>query len=331
MDQTLWTRSCAPKNPFDDPGYGTTLRSASLEKIAKGYGRWLGFLDSLGWLDPSTNPLDRITRSRLRAFVQDMQNAGNADYTIIGRFSELAMAMKILAPDRDSSWIRKPNGTTIYAILPKRKRVLLVPDSAVLLDWAYDILAAAPGKPTERERLCGFRDGLLLALLSCCGRRLRSVSLMRFGRELSRIGENYRVDLLPEQVKTDVPDRFDLPAALTPYFDRYVGEIRPALLKGQAHEHFWISARSGPWTAKSIQNQVLELSRKRFGTAFGPHRFRHAIATTAPLLDPANPGLAAALLGISQETIDNSYNRSKQNNAVLAFHACLERRRTAIL
>ena len=330
IDRTLWEQSCAPASIFDDPGYGTTLRSASLEKTAKGYGRWLCFLYSRGWLDPSRNPLDRVTKGRLRAFFLDMQTAGNADHTIIGRFSELTMAMKILAPGRDSSWIRKPNGTTVYAGLPKMKRVLLVPDSAILLGWGYEVLAQASHKPTELERICACRDGLLFMILACCGRRLRSVSLMRLGHELAYTGDAYRVDLKPEQVKTGLPDRFDLPSALTPHVDRYVRETRPALLKGKTCEAFWISGKGSTWTAKAIQNQVLELSRKRFGKAFGPHRFRHAMATTAPILDPANPGLAAALLGISQEVIDSSYNRSGQNNAALAYHVSLERRRAIL-
>ena len=259
-----------------------------------------------------------------------MEAAGNADYTIIGRFSELTMAMKILAPDRNTCWIQKPKGITVSAALPKIKRTLLVPDSAILLDWAYNVLSKSPKKPTELERLCGFRDGLLLAILACCGRRIRSVSLICLGRELVRANEEYRVDLQPEQVKTGIPDRFELPKKLTPFIDRYVSDIRPALLQERVHEQFWISGRGGPWSAKAIQNQVLELSRKRFSKSFGPHRFRHAIATTAPILDPANPGLAAALLGITQGVIDDSYNRSGQHNAALAYQVCLERRRTIL-
>ena len=135
-DQALWTTNCLPGDPFDDPSYGASLRPDSLLKVRKGYGRWLSFLASRGWLDESVVPLVRVSRGRLRAYFQDLRAAGNADYTIIGRFAELTMAMKILAPGEDVSWIRRPTGRTIYASLLKQKRQLIVPDGRVLFCWA---------------------------------------------------------------------------------------------------------------------------------------------------------------------------------------------------
>ncbi len=35
IDRELWLASCAPGDPFDDPGYGSTLRLASRHKIAR--------------------------------------------------------------------------------------------------------------------------------------------------------------------------------------------------------------------------------------------------------------------------------------------------------
>jgi hypothetical protein len=65
-------------------------------------------------------------------------------------------------------------------------------------------------------------------------------------------------------------------------------------------------------------------SKARFDVTFGPHRFRHAIATTAPLRAPEHPDLAAPLLGISKEVVEQHYNRSQQVSAVLTFQAIIE-------
>jgi hypothetical protein len=46
------------------------------------------------------------------------------------------------------------------------------------------------------------------------------------------------------------------------------------------------------------------LSKARFDITFGPHRFRHAIATTAPLHAPEYPGLAAPLLIMRRPSAD---------------------------
>src|SRR5690348_3000651 len=83
IDRIAWEHGCSPGDPFDDPHYGASLRPDSLTKTAKGYGRWLCFLASRGWLDTGQPPLQRITRPRLRAYFHDLNSAGNADYTII--------------------------------------------------------------------------------------------------------------------------------------------------------------------------------------------------------------------------------------------------------
>ncbi|GLR66741.1 hypothetical protein GCM10010909_14210 [Acidocella aquatica] len=80
-----------------------------------------------------------------------------------------------------------------------------------------------------------------------------------------------------------------------------------------------------PLEAKGIQEMVCKRSKARFGVAFGPHRFRHAIATTVPLRAPNVPGLAAPLLGISKTTIQNHYDRASQVKAVIMFQDILER------
>ncbi len=69
--------------------------------------------------------------------------------------------------------------------------------------------------------------------------------------------------------------------------------------------------------------------RKTFGKAFGPHRFRHAMGTTAPVVDPAHPGVAAAILGISGRMVEKHYNLARQEDVARKFHASLRKNRTA--
>jgi integrase len=319
LDRTTWRDQCRPGDPFDDPGYGATLRPPTLRFISSGYGCWLGFLAARGWLDPLQPPLQRVTRGRLRAYFRALRAAGCADYTIIARFNGLTAALKILAPGHDVSWVRRPDGITVSALLPRRKRSLMVPDSGVLFQWAVDMMDTAP---SPRE----YRDGLLLALLAARGRRLRSMALLRVDHELIWRGERYRIELTPEQVKTNKPDRFNLPAQLTPYIRHYLTVVRPALLGGQVHDALWINLRGGPWSAECMAQRIRLLSGERFGESFGPHRFRHAIATTATLRDPDHPGLAVGVLGISGHVLDEHYNRAGQSQAVTMFDKAIARR-----
>lgn len=64
-DRVAWVSDCTPGDPFDDPRYGATLRPPSLAKTRQGYGRWLCFLESRGWLDPAVPAFGRVTRRRL--------------------------------------------------------------------------------------------------------------------------------------------------------------------------------------------------------------------------------------------------------------------------
>lgn len=330
-DRAAWALGCTPGDPFDDPRYADGLSAATLGKARKGYGRWLRFLAGRGWLDPDQAPVERVTRPLLRAYFRELRRSGNADATVIGRFHELTMALRILEPGCAVSWIRRPDGVSIYTLLPKRKRPMVVPDSGVLFDWGLAMMdEARQGRATSSlTQLVAFRDGLLIAILAARGRRLRSMRLLRVGRELAWHGGRYRVELTPEQVKTGKPDRFDLPERLTPYVRHYLAVVRPALLQGQGgtEEALWISAQGTPLSEVGIQTRLFRLTRRRFGAGFGPHRFRHAIGTTAALRDPGHPGLAAGLLGISAEVLEQHYNRAGQSLAASRYDELIEKRR----
>lgn len=272
-----------------------------------------------------------MTRRRLRAYFHELRRAGNADYTIIGRFQELEMALKIMAPGQDTSWVRRPDGMSIYALLPKAKRHLMVPDSGVLFEWGLGMMDGADPVAAPDTWRTTYRDGLLIAMLAARGRRRRSMILLRVGKELIRNGDCYRIEFAPAQVKTNKADRFNLPERLTPYVQRYLDVVRPSLLKGGSYDELWISRLGAPLTAAGLESRIFRLSLKRFGQWFGPHRFRHAIATILALRDPGNPGMAAAMLGISVAVAEEHYKRPGQIQASRTYAQLVEQRRRKLL
>lgn len=98
IDRELWIASCAAGDPFDDPGYGATLRHESRLKIAKGYTYWLDFLRKSGNLIEHAPPEARVSHDRSAAWFRALKARGNAPYTIVGRFAELSIAIKVMAP-----------------------------------------------------------------------------------------------------------------------------------------------------------------------------------------------------------------------------------------
>ena len=328
-DHAAWHRNCLPSDPYDDEGlhYGATLAAATLSKTTQGYGRWLCFLASRGWLDHGLSPFERVTRHRLHAYFNQLKRDRNADYTIIGRFQELEMALKIMAPGQDVSQVRRLNGVTIFRLLPKRKRHLMVPDSGVLYQWGLDMMDGADPVSAPRTWLTTYRDGLLIAMLASRGRRRRSMHLLRIGKELIQNGSCHRIELTPQQEKTKRADCFDLPEHLTPYVQRYLTCVRPALVKNGRHDELWISQYGKPLTINGLSLRIRRLSLKRFGQAFGTHRFRHAIATTLALRCPEIPALGAAVLGITVDVADQHYIRAGQIEASRTYANLVEERR----
>ncbi len=330
IDRQAWNQSINSDDPFDDDDhYGATLAHDTLTAMRKSYGRWLAFLATKAWLDTAAAPLARVTVPRLRAYLRHLLRQRNAAATIEGRFCHLTMAMKMLAPGFDVSWIRKPDGVTVRALLPRHQKPVRVPPCEVLLDWGLRMMAVARRTPDSMVQLLMFRDGLLITMLATRALRRKSMSLLTLGTEIYKVDEAYRIDLTAKQTKNKKQDRFDLPITLTAEIDTYLKHIRPKLMRGQNHSSLWVSQTGGPLTMKGLTERIFVLSRKEFGYAFGPHAFRHAVSTMLAEHDPSNTGLAAGVLNITPQVVSLHYNRAKQIAACNRFAELIEGKRRA--
>ena len=331
QDRQLWETGLSPYDPYDSPdsvpgaGYGAGLSDPTVELSRKSYGRWLAFLRDSGQLDPTAHPVDRVTLPRMGAYFEALQAAGNADATILGRFTQLQRALRIMAPERDVRFVAKPSGRTIRSLLPLRKRSLLVPDAFVMVDWGTTLIEQSATAEDPRQRALLLRDGVLISTLASRARRLRAMTGLRLGHELVRQNDRYLIDLPPGLVKTKRRDRFYLPESLTAALDLYLNDVRPALMGAKRHDAVWVKLNGDPLPACGLTGIVRRRSRKRFGTAFGPHRFRHSIGTTLPLRLPQYPGLAAGFLDVSGGVLGDHYNRAGQAAATASFQAFRER------
>jgi site-specific recombinase XerD len=182
-------------------------------------------------------------------------------------------------------------------------------------------------------RCLQFRDGLFMALLASCGRRLRAMSSLRLGHELVRGGERYRLEIPPELDKTRRYDAFDVRDRLTPYLDRYLHDIRPTLLDirptllaGNVSDWLWVNRDGGRLSAKTFQHHVHRRTKQRFGHGSGPHKFKHAAATACALHAPEVPGLAGSVLRTSAAVLEMHYIRANQVLAVQAYEDVLKQR-----
>lgn len=330
IDRELWLASCAPGDPFDDPGYGSTLRLASRHKIAKGYTYWLDFLRASGRLDETAPPEARISHARSAAWFRALKARGNAPYTIVGRFAELSMAIKVMAPYADRSCILQPYGASVRCRLTLTKREIDVPDVRILYAEGFRLMDTADLSRVDVDlgEALKFRDGLLFATLASRGRRLGTIVQTMTSANVERTDDQYRITYRPDQIKTGYLGRADrvlMPKRMTPYMDTYLKKIRPRLVRGPDSGAFWIGRLGKPLGEGGITKIVVIRSRALLGKPIRPHRFRHAIGSTAPLVNRSQPGLARAVIDISEEVMAEHYNRADGIVATEIFHEYLLR------
>ncbi|MCB5946038.1 site-specific integrase [Acidocella sp. KAb 2-4] len=211
-----------------------------------------------------------------------------------------------------------------------------LPTTRQLFDWGVRLMqvpaqADWPAAPHERLRLGrDYRNGLIIAVFACLAPRVGSLSKMRLANNLFRLNGEYRVRLQSGIVKNKRDQEYAVPPQLTAYVDRYLTEIRPLLLDPGACDAVWGNGAGGAMTCQAVQTMLFRQSLQAFGHGFGPHTARHAMASSLAAADPLNPGLAAVVLGVSEEVVQTHYRRARQRDAALKLQHDLreERERT---
>jgi hypothetical protein len=328
IDRRMWTAGLQGGDILTGPHRAVRLRPASILRYARAYRSWLAFLRSAGMLDPLVPPMERVTRENVIAYAHALRET-NRNSTIIGICSALRSAMRIMHPDTDLGWITCPGGRSLASALPVTPRSIPAIHSKVLYEWGLSMMrnALLMGSPDARRR--DYRNGLLIALFAARAPRVRSMASLRLGVSVIRSCETWRLIFESDDVKTKRRIAYDAPVSLSGAMERYITVEREELLAGKTHDWFWVNQYGGPLTVNAIKDMIRTRSRRAFGTSFGPHRFRHAMGTTAPMTDPAHPGVAAAILGISGRIVEKHYNLASQADVASTFHASLRENRTA--
>lgn len=323
-DQTLWQASTEPgTHSFKGRTYAQGLKTPSLHKLKEGYGRFLG---AVSWLEPSLldlPPGDRVSRALCDRFLDLMKEMGNRDHTILGRFAELQGAMRILLPAGEWGWLTKPDSWSLRSSFLMRCKSKRLHDPKDLADWAVDLIATARTINSPLKAAAQVRDGVIIHLLAHRAPRLRSLTLMQIGQHLQVSTAGYRAVFEAGDMKNKRRLEYNLPESLTPLMQRYLSYERKVLLGDQKHDHLWVDRRGGPLSDIQIRSMIQGRSRIRFGHAFGPHVFRHCLNTGSSLIDPDNPGIGSALLGITQTIADKHYNLAANISAANHYHQAL--------
>ena len=293
-----------------------------------GYRRWSVFLRAQDLLDPDVTPAARVTRQHVGAYFKCLRDT-QCNASVIARMTELRSAMLIMHPKDDFQWLTSPGGRSLSSLLPVSNKPIQIIHSKVLHDWGLTMAREALQDPDPEHRRITSRNGVLIALFAARAPRVRSMASLRLGQTISRAGDTYRIVFEHEDVKTGRRLEYHTPSELSAVIDRHIAVERAELLGAQTHDWFWLNQYGEAFTAGEIGDMIQRQSELTFGEGFGPHRFRHALGTTAPLADPAHPGVAASILGISGHMVEQHYNRATRADAANKFLGSLSKTRAA--
>ena len=277
----------------------------------RSYGAFLWHLTCEGQLDPTEKPGQRITPERRDSFYEHLVRSGNANTTIVTRFEDLRSILQLMEPAGDFAFITRPGTFSIRQLLPRRPRVRFVPDSRHCELWAEALFMKALSLPFPTFRRKLVRDSAFLGILASRGPRLRAMMGMRLGQHLIRTGEGWKLfydkPLMKGGKKTL---ELLLGSRVGAMVERYVTVERLELLRDQTHDFLWVARDGAPLCYNSAIGMVRLRTKKEFGVAFGPHRFRTSLTTTQAVIDGTDSLGVSLMLDHSIEIALLNYNRA---------------------
>ena len=326
-DRIAWDAGRVPGSILDGRAYAEDLRPTTIRNAARGYGRWLAFLQKA---DPSAlqhPPGARVTPQRVRLFLAALQAAGNTNNTIKARFWELRATLRIMLPDHDFRWLNYPAGQSLHAMLPTVLQPVGIMDIHILEQWGQEMMAAARDLPVSLRRSVLHRNGLLVAILANRAPRIRSLADLRVGRGIFHDGACYRLEFSAAETKGKRRLGYALHRSLITHIDHYLAVERPILLGMKTHDWFWVGNDGDRFGIRGIEGALRRASMARFGHCVGTHSFRHALATASMIANPTTPGTIAAVLGNSPAVVEAHYALGGQLEAGARFQDVLEQER----
>ena len=306
-DREAWATATTAGGLLDDAGPAAGWSAVVRGKRMIAYGRWLGFLARTGRLDPCSGPGARATPANVAAYLELLE-ADCTSVTRWGYLNELAIMLAVLAPGEDRPWLRRIVRRLHARMKPETDRDRRRLPAGRIYREGLAMMAEALAMPSDAERLqpttdgplmreVTFRDGLMLATLIAVPLRRRSFTALEVGRHLVRHSDRFRLRLDARELKNAKPFDAELPRSLTPWLDRYLTEIRPALLGGASSPGLWISRDGTVMSCHSISRRIEKVTTRRFGRPLSMHLFRHCAATSVALDLPGHVRAVPALLG----------------------------------
>ena len=313
-DQAAWVAAIAPGTVLDDAiGRGALWRQPTRRRVSKCYGRWLSYLIVAGKLVPEDVPTSRIDRATVRDYVTLLSEQVQP-WTVWSYTLSLYLVARAFAPDGNWDWLYKIVAKLKVKRLPSRDKLSRMRAPGEIAAWAYRQMNSLDVSASRNKRnALQYRNALFIAILVNCPMRLRNLTMIRIGKHLQQTGDCYRLDFVPDEVKTDRYLTLHLPKVLTPFLGAWITEWRPLLEAAISSDALWIGIRGTSMRERGVYGCVVETTEAAFGAPINPHLFRDIAVTSIVDTEPGKIGITAPLLGhINPATTEEHYIHANQ-------------------
>ncbi len=303
---------------------------ASLANNVRFYTYWLQFLARRNELDPTARPSTRVTKERLSAYVKELRRVSPITRaTYVRGIRNMLVAID---PKGDRARLNYVVRRLVSTAKPSRdQNHLLVSPSDMF--YAGIRLMERVSSMAERDVRFAikYRDGLMMSAIVCKALRKRNFARMLLGENITRnVMDVYEVRFRPLATKSRRQIRSELSSKLTPYFDHWLGKIRPSLLKGRSSDAIWITLAGTDMSPETFYVCFCKVTKKELGSRINPHLTRKIVATGIAI---ARPELVRMVGSLLDQTTDQSaaYNLADQLSASRTYLDLLEKRRQQAL
>ena len=328
IDQKLWQAALAVRDLEDeDQSPAAKWRPTTVQTNREGYGRWIDYLQRSGeGLDEP--PDQRVTRERVKSYLVALEQQGVSIRSRCNRISELLSVLRAIAPQADWAWLKHRFKALEAQAQEPRQRPAPTLLAGDVLERAFKTLRAMEQAEDPERSLYwafGYRNWLMLAMLTLVPLRRRNFAELSLDRHLRIAGREWLVEIPAAEAKGGKPITKPIPPALHCHVRFYLEQVRPMLLKGNSSDRLWITNLHGPMAPHSLFIMMTNFTCEVFGTPIGPHKFRHIGATSILLATPGETEVARAFLGHGDYAtthdhyvIGESIAASRQRSAVVA-------------
>ncbi len=323
--QAAWNAAIADGDVFDGRGPAAHWAVATRKTNINQYGRWLGYLRQAGRLVGNEAPEGLVQPETVKDYVRHLQ-AIVAPRTVVTLLVALKVTIKAMAPNSNWRWLAdicNALNRSAKPVTDKHSRILPSEEIFAATIAELDRLLTLP--PGGRNRLCAYRNTLMIALMAARPLRLKNFAALKIGRDFLRNGTGWLIAIPGEDVKNGQPLEFEVIECLVPYLETYLRDIRPPLMgNAEPSNDLWVAWGKAGISRRDVYFCFTRGTNRLLGAPINPHLFRDCAATSLSLISIAAARAAAPLLGHQHfSTTERHYVRAQQLEASRTLNTVL--------